>query len=80
MASTDALTGIANRRRLEAALEGEWRRATREQLPLSVLLIDVDHSKRFNDGHGPPYATKHGGRNRTAVADPQLVEGILPGG
>lgn len=49
---TDALTGVANRRRFESALDDEWRRATRERGPLSLLIVDVDHFKRFNDTHG----------------------------
>lgn len=54
MASTDALTGLANRRRFEEALTGEWARCAREQQPLSLLLMDVDHFKRFNDLYGHP--------------------------
>lgn len=48
----DALTGLFNRRYLEASFEREIQRAERRQLPLSVLMLDVDHFKRFNDTHG----------------------------
>jgi diguanylate cyclase (GGDEF)-like protein len=52
--STDAMTGIANRRRFDAALTREWRRCRRSDLPLSLLMIDVDHFKAYNDHCGHP--------------------------
>ncbi|VVD75797.1 Phytochrome-like protein cph2 [Pandoraea iniqua] len=54
MASTDPLTGLANRRTLDEAYDREWRRAVRERAPLSLLFIDVDHFKTFNDRYGHP--------------------------
>jgi diguanylate cyclase (GGDEF)-like protein len=52
--STDAMTGIANRRRFDAALEREWRRCLRAGAPMSLLMIDVDHFKAYNDHCGHP--------------------------
>jgi diguanylate cyclase (GGDEF)-like protein len=52
LASTDALTGLANRRTLDETLQQEWLRAQRSGQPLSVLMIDADHFKAFNDRHG----------------------------
>ena len=51
-ASTDGLTGVANRRVFDERLDTEWRRCRRNSLPLSLLMIDIDHFKRFNDLHG----------------------------
>ena len=51
-ASYDFLTGLYNRRHLTEALDREWRRALREQTPLTVLAVDVDHFKAFNDTYG----------------------------
>jgi diguanylate cyclase (GGDEF)-like protein/PAS domain S-box-containing protein len=54
MAFLDSLTQIANRRRFDEYLEREWRRLRREQAPLSLILCDVDHFKRYNDTYGHP--------------------------
>lgn len=52
LATEDALTGVANRRKFNAVLDQEWKRAQREGHLLSLVLIDVDFFKRFNDRHG----------------------------
>jgi diguanylate cyclase (GGDEF)-like protein len=49
---SDPMTGIANRRMFDEFLKKEWRRATREQRPISLILIDVDHFKNYNDSLG----------------------------
>lgn len=53
-AATDGLTGVANRRRFDETLEHEWQRARRGGDPMSLLLIDVDHFKLYNDRYGHP--------------------------
>jgi diguanylate cyclase (GGDEF)-like protein len=52
LAAKDALTGLANRRSFDQAIEIEWARAERSGRPLALLFADVDHFKRFNDSHG----------------------------
>ena len=49
---TDPLTGLANRRFAVEQLEREWRRSLRSDQPLAVVMIDIDHFKRFNDTAG----------------------------
>ena len=52
MAKSDALTGIANRRHFDLVLEREWLRATHEHATLSLILMDVDRFKLYNDTYG----------------------------
>ena len=50
----DALTGVANRRAFDERLALEWRRCGRSQLSVSLLLVDIDHFKLYNDHYGHP--------------------------
>ncbi|EKT4481089.1 Wsp signal transduction system regulator diguanylate cyclase WspR [Pseudomonas putida] len=50
--NSDGLTGLSNRRHFDEYLELEWRRAMREQQQLSLLMIDVDYFKAYNDSFG----------------------------
>lgn len=52
LAITDGLTGLRNRRHFDRRLSREWRRGMGEQKPLSLILLDVDHFKLFNDSYG----------------------------
>jgi len=49
---TDGLTGLANRRRFDQCLASEWRRGLRDRKPLSLLMIDADLFKSYNDTYG----------------------------
>ena len=48
----DSLTGLANRRRFDAVMEQEWLEARSNRRPLSLLMIDIDHFKQYNDRYG----------------------------
>jgi diguanylate cyclase (GGDEF)-like protein len=52
LATTDALTGLKNRRKFDASIDTEWRRAIRQRTPLGLLMIDADHFKAYNDTFG----------------------------
>lgn len=52
LSSVDGLTGIPNRRVFDDTLVREWRRAERRNAPLSLLLLDIDHFKEYNDRYG----------------------------
>ncbi|WP_313597757.1 sensor domain-containing diguanylate cyclase [Pseudomonas sp.] len=67
LAATDPLTGLANRRVLDERLRQEWDRAQRSTEALTLLMIDVDHFKAFNDRHG------HSGGDEALRAVAQVI-------
>jgi diguanylate cyclase (GGDEF)-like protein len=52
LSMTDGLTGMANRRHFNDRLDAEWRRCARAGVPLSLIMIDIDHFKLYNDRYG----------------------------
>jgi len=52
LSSMDGLTGLANRRQFDETLEQEWQRAMRTNMPLSLIFVDIDFFKRYNDHYG----------------------------
>jgi two-component system chemotaxis family response regulator WspR len=52
LTTIDSLTGLSNRRHFDEYLAAEWKRAMRTQEPLSILMIDVDYFKDYNDSYG----------------------------
>lgn len=50
----DSLTGISNRRAFDIQLRSEWHRAVEENVPLSMIMLDIDHFKEYNDTYGHP--------------------------
>jgi len=75
LAAADGLTGLANRRSFDERLEQEWSRARREGCPLSLLMIDIDHFKEFNDQYGH----QEGDRCLRAVANILAGQTLRPG-
>jgi diguanylate cyclase (GGDEF)-like protein len=74
MAMSDPLTGLANRRAVEAALTRDLARADRDKTWLSVVVLDVDHFKKVNDTHG------HAGGDQVLVALGELLRTALRAG
>lgn len=71
LARTDGLTGLYNRRTFDDMLQREWRRLSRTGEPLSVIMIDVDHFKLYNDTYG------HGGGDTCLQRVARAAEGAL---
>ncbi len=71
MSKTDMLTGVANRRHFEERMREQWSRAIRKQQAISVMMIDIDHFKQFNDSAG------HQAGDRCLVAVAQALQGSV---
>ncbi|MDH3997237.1 MAG: diguanylate cyclase [Desulfuromonadales bacterium] len=54
LSTTDSLTGLANRRFFNEFLSREWMREQRGKQPFSIIMIDIDHFKKYNDHYGHP--------------------------
>lgn len=65
----DGLTGVGNRRKLDEALDAEWRHCRRSGLPLALMMIDIDHFKLYNDHYG------HGQGDQCLQAVAQAIRG-----
>jgi diguanylate cyclase (GGDEF)-like protein len=70
LASRDGLTGVANRRSFDAALQREWARARRGGRPLTFALTDIDFFKLYNDGYG------HQAGDATLIAVAQALQRV----
>lgn len=69
---TDALTSLHNRRHFDVVSAAEWERARRDQKPVTVLFVDIDHFKSYNDCHG------HGaGDNCLAMVGKAIGQSLL---
>jgi len=72
LSSIDGLTDIPNRRKFDEVIENEWHRARRESKPLSLILIDIDFFKKFNDTYG--HATGDECLRRVAHALQKMIQ------
>ena len=52
LSQQDALTGLANRRYLDEVLENEWKRSIRHEVPITIMMVDIDYFKLYNDTLG----------------------------
>jgi diguanylate cyclase (GGDEF)-like protein len=73
----DSLTGIANRRAFDDSLHLEWQRLLRHGESLSLLMIDIDYFKRYNDAHGHPAGDSCLRQVAIAIADTAKRTGDL---
>ena len=69
LAHRDGLTQIANRRSFDTALLDEWQRCLRQGAPLSLVLLDIDHFKAYNDRYGHPAGDECLRRVAARIAD-----------
>jgi len=77
LATRDGLTGLANRRCFDDTLHAEWQRAMRQQQPLSLLMVDVDNFKQYNDAYGHVGGDECLQRIATAVASEMRANDLV---
>ena len=77
LATRDGLTGLANRRCFDDTLNAEWQRALRQRQPLSLLMVDVDNFKAYNDAHGHLGGDEFLKRIATAVASEMRANDLV---
>ncbi|MEN3277973.1 MAG: hypothetical protein V7631_3763 [Massilia sp.] len=77
LASRDGLTGLANRRCFDETLNAEWARALRQCQPLSLLMVDVDNFKAYNDANGHLGGDECLKRIATAVASEMRANDLV---
>ncbi|OFA00930.1 sensor domain-containing diguanylate cyclase [Duganella phyllosphaerae] len=77
LATRDGLTGLANRRCFDDTLHAEWQRALRQQQPLSLLMVDVDNFKQYNDAYGHLGGDECLQRIATAVANEMRTNDLV---
>jgi diguanylate cyclase (GGDEF)-like protein len=77
LATRDGLTGLANRRCFDDTLHAEWARALRQKQPLSLLMVDVDNFKAYNDANGHLGGDECLKRIATAVASEMRANDLV---
>jgi diguanylate cyclase (GGDEF)-like protein/PAS domain S-box-containing protein len=77
LATRDGLTGLANRRCFDDTLQAEWARALRQRQPLSLLMVDVDNFKAYNDANGHIGGDECLKRIATAVASEMRANDLV---
>jgi diguanylate cyclase (GGDEF)-like protein/PAS domain S-box-containing protein len=77
LATRDGLTGLANRRCFDETLHAEWARALRQKQPLSLLMVDVDNFKAYNDANGHLGGDECLKRIATAVASEMRANDLV---
>jgi diguanylate cyclase (GGDEF)-like protein len=77
LATRDGLTGLANRRCFDNTLHAEWARAMRQHQPLSLLMVDVDNFKAYNDANGHLGGDECLKRIATAVASEMRTNDLV---
>ncbi len=77
LATRDGLTGLANRRCFDDTLKAEWTRALRQRQPLSLLMVDVDNFKAYNDANGHIGGDECLKRIATAVASEMRANDLV---